>query len=93
VPDEIATEAAKEILKADPVLGGLIVLLVLALWWVDRRATNERKENQAALNAATAAHLSDVKRANDQFDPIKDQMAALVSQNHTIIELVRERRK
>lgn len=100
MPDELITETTKELLSSGGPWAAIIIFMGIVLWYVDRRATNERREFQTAVNQAKADHLADVKRMNDQFDPVKDQLAAIVMQGKSIDgrldniqELIRERRK
>lgn len=93
MPDELVVEGFRNFTGVDPVLGTLVCILLFALWWIDRRAGNERKTFQEALDARAEAHLADVKKANEQFGPIKDQMAALVISHNALADIMRERRK
>lgn len=74
MPDELLVETARGFLSVDPVLGGIVVLLIGALIWREKKYFDLQRE----LTALQEKRLDDVKAYAAIGETVREQMRSMV---------------
>lgn len=91
MPDAIVTEASRSLIKADPVLGALCILLIAALVLRERMWRADYKAERDAHRETLKKQLEDVKEFARIGESVRDQMKTMVVTFQNVIDLIKDR--
>lgn len=90
MPDDIITDAAKEIIGIS-IVGPICIILVALLWWREKVYRTDLKFWQDKYQASQDAHLKDVRDFATSGEAMKNTMGSLVTAVNANMEALKER--